>query len=75
MIVTSYGPQAAQANEEPPSESSLDLTLTQRPCDEEPEPQKVRARFEVEPPQVGYYCISSNSRTLVILFTSQPCFQ
>jgi len=26
--VTFYGPQAAQANEEPPSESSLDLTLT-----------------------------------------------
>jgi hypothetical protein len=28
-IVTFYGPQAAQANEEPPSKSSLDLTLTQ----------------------------------------------
>ncbi len=27
-MVTSYGPQAAQADEEPPSESSLDLTLT-----------------------------------------------
>ncbi len=27
--VTSYGPQAAQANEEPPPKSSLDLTLTQ----------------------------------------------
>ncbi len=27
-MVTSYGPQTAQANEEPPSESSLDLTLT-----------------------------------------------
>jgi hypothetical protein len=27
-MVTSYGPQAAQANEEPPLESSLDLTLT-----------------------------------------------
>jgi hypothetical protein len=26
-IVTSYGPQAAQANEEAPSKSSLDLTL------------------------------------------------
>jgi hypothetical protein len=25
---TSYGPQAAQADAEPPSESSLDLTLT-----------------------------------------------
>ncbi len=27
-MVTSYRPQATQANEEPPSESSLDLTLT-----------------------------------------------
>jgi hypothetical protein len=37
-MVTSYGPQAAQANEEPPPESSLDFTLTQHPRDEEPEP-------------------------------------
>jgi hypothetical protein len=50
-MVTSYGPQAAQANEEPPLESSLDLTLTQHPHDEEPEPRKVRARLEVEPPR------------------------
>jgi hypothetical protein len=48
-MVTSYGPQAAQANEEPPPESSLDLTLTQHPCDEEPEPREVCARLEVEP--------------------------
>jgi len=47
--VTSYGPQAAQANEEPPSESSLDLTLMQHPRDEEFEPQEVRARLEVNP--------------------------
>jgi hypothetical protein len=33
-MVTFYGPQAAQANEEPPSESSLDLTLTQHLHDE-----------------------------------------
>jgi len=26
-IITSYGPQVAQANEEPPSESYLNLTL------------------------------------------------
>jgi hypothetical protein len=38
-MVTSYGPQVAQANEEPPSESSLDLTLTHHPRDEEPEPR------------------------------------
>ncbi len=36
-MVTSDGPQAAQANEKPPPESSLDLTLTQHPRDEKPE--------------------------------------
>jgi len=66
-MVTSYGPQAAQANEEPPPKSSLHLTLTQHPCDEEPEPRKVRAHLEVEPLRAYYYRISSNSRTLVIL--------
>jgi hypothetical protein len=75
VIVTFYGPQAAQVNEEPPSESSLDLTLTQHPCDEELKLRKVWTYLEVEPLQVGYYCISSNSRTLVILFTNQPCFR
>jgi len=49
--VTSYGPQVAQANKEPPPESFLDLTLTQHPHDEEPEPREVRARLEVEPPR------------------------
>jgi hypothetical protein len=49
--VTSYGPQVVQANEESPSESSLDLTLTQHPRDEELEPREVRARLEVEPPR------------------------
>jgi hypothetical protein len=47
--ITSYGPQAAQANEEPPSKSSLDLTLTQHPRDEEHEPREVRACLEIEP--------------------------
>jgi hypothetical protein len=69
---TSYGPQAAQANEEPPSVSSLDLTLTQHPHDEKPEPQEVRARLEVEPPRAWYYRISLNSRTLVILLQVDP---
>ncbi len=71
-MVTSYGPQAAQANEEPPLESSLDLTLTQHYRDEEPEPQEVCARLEVEPLRVWYYCISPNSRTLVILLQVDP---
>jgi hypothetical protein len=37
-MITSYEPQAAQVNEESPWESSLDLTLTQHPCDEDPKP-------------------------------------
>ncbi len=36
-MVASYGPQVAQTNEEPPPETSLNLTLTQHPRDEEPE--------------------------------------
>jgi hypothetical protein len=73
-MVTSYGPQAAQANEEPPPESSLNLTLTQHPRDEEPEPREVRARLEVEPPRTWYYRISPNSHTLVILLQVDPAF-
>jgi hypothetical protein len=69
---TSYGPQAAQVNEELPSESSLDLTLTQHPRDEEPEPREVRARLEVEPLRAWYYRISPNSCTLVILLQVDP---
>jgi hypothetical protein len=71
-IITSYGLQAAQVNEEPPSESSLDLTLTQHPHDEEPEPREVCARLEVEPPRAWYYRISSNSLTLMILLQVDP---
>jgi hypothetical protein len=52
-IITSYGPQATQANEEPPSKSSLDLTLTQHPHDEEPEPREMCAHLEVEPLEPG----------------------
>jgi len=70
--VTSYGPQVAQANEELPPKSSLDLTLTQHPRNEEPEPREVRARLEVEPPRAWYYCISPNFRTLVILLQVDP---
>ncbi len=71
-MVTSYGPQAAQANEEPPPESSLYLTLTQHLRDEEPEPREVRVRLEVKPPRAWYYRISPNSRTLVILAQVDP---
>jgi hypothetical protein len=54
-------------NEEPASETFLDLTLTQHPCDENPTPREVRARLEVDPPRAWYYRISLNFRTLVIL--------
>jgi hypothetical protein len=70
--IASYGPQAAQANEEPPPESSLALTLTQHPHDEELELREVRARLQVEPPRAWYYRISPNSRTLVILLQVDP---
>jgi hypothetical protein len=66
-MVTSYRPQVAQANEEPPPETSLDLTLTQHFHDEEPGPREVCACLEVEPPRAWYYRIPSNSHTLVIL--------
>jgi hypothetical protein len=71
-MVTSYGPQTAQANEEPPLESSLDLTLTWHPRDEECECREVRARLAVEPPRAWYYRISPNFRTLVILLQVDP---
>jgi hypothetical protein len=70
--IASYGPQAAQMNEKPPPELSLDFTLTQHPRDEKPEPREVRARLEVEPPRAWYYHISPNSRTLVILLQVDP---
>jgi hypothetical protein len=50
-MVTSYGPQAAQMNEESAPESFLDLTLTQHLRDEDPTPREVRARLEIDPPQ------------------------
>jgi hypothetical protein len=71
-MVTSYGPQVAQVNEEPPPKTSLDLTLTEHPCDEKPEPREVHARLEVKPLRASYYCISPNSRTLVILLQVDP---
>jgi hypothetical protein len=71
-MVTSYGPQAAQANEESSLESSLDFTLTQHPRDEEPKPQEVCAHLEVEPLRAWYYRISPNFRTLVILLQIDP---
>jgi hypothetical protein len=64
--------QVTQTNEESPSESSLDLTLTQHPRDEKLEPREECIRLKVEPPRAWYYRISPNSRTLVILLQVNP---
>jgi hypothetical protein len=48
-MVTSYGPQAAQVNEEPAPESSFNLMLTQHPRDENLVPREVCVCFEVDP--------------------------
>jgi hypothetical protein len=71
-MAMSYGPHAAQMNEELPSESSLDLTLTQHPCDEDLELQEVHTHLKIEPPRAWYYCISLNFRTLMILLQVNP---
>jgi hypothetical protein len=73
-MVTSYRPQAAQMNEESLPKSSLDLTLTQHPHDEEPGPREVHTHLEVEPLRNWYYRISSNFRTLVILLQIDLAF-
>jgi hypothetical protein len=73
-MAMSYRPQATQVNEEPPLESSLNLTLTQHPHDENPEFQKVCAHFEVEPPRAEYYRIFLNPHTLMILLQVDPAF-
>jgi len=52
-MAMSYGPQAAQANEELTPESSLDLTLTQHPRDEKPKSREVHAHFEIDPLELG----------------------
>jgi hypothetical protein len=47
---------------------------TQHPHDEKPKSREVRIRFEVNPPRVWYYCISLNSRTLMIFLQVNPTF-
>jgi hypothetical protein len=43
------------------------LTLTQNPCDEDPEPREVCVSLEIDPPWAWYYRIFPNFRNLVIL--------
>jgi hypothetical protein len=61
-------------NEELASKSFLDLTLTQHVHDEDPEPQEVHIRLEVDPLRAWYYRISLNSCTLVILLQVDLAF-
>jgi hypothetical protein len=59
-------------NEELPSESSLNLTLTQHLCDENLEPREVCLCFKVEPLRVWYYRTFPNFHTLMILLQVDP---
>jgi len=52
-MVTSYGPQAAQANEKPPSESFLNLTLTQHPRDENSNLERCALVLKLNPLEPG----------------------
>jgi hypothetical protein len=49
-MATFYKPQATQMNKESPRESSLGLTLTHHPRDENLESQEVCLHFKVESP-------------------------
>jgi hypothetical protein len=73
-MAMSYEPEAAQVNEKSAPETSLDLTLTQCPRDEDPKLRKVHVRLEVQPLRPWYYHISPNFCTLVILLQVDPAF-
>jgi hypothetical protein len=66
-ITIFIGPQSTQMNEELPPWSSLDLTLTQHPRDENLKSWEVRLRLGVEPLRTWYYRIYPNFHTLMIL--------
>ncbi len=69
-----YRLQTTQMNKKPPWELSLDLTLTQHPRDDNPEPWKVCSCFEIKLLQAWYYLIFLNSHTLVILLQVHLAF-
>ncbi len=73
-MIMFYKLQVTQMNDKPPQESSLNLTLTQHPHDEDPKLRKMRLCLEVEPLQAWYYRISPNFHTLVILLQVDPTF-
>jgi hypothetical protein len=72
MVLCMAKPQAAQVNEESAPETFLNLTLTQHPCDEHLEPQKMCTCLKVESLWTWYYCIFPNFYTLVILLQVDP---
>jgi hypothetical protein len=73
-MVTFYGPQAAQVNEELPLESYLDLTLTHHLHDEKPELREVRSRIEIKPFRAWYYCIFFELSHLGDFVANRPRF-
>jgi hypothetical protein len=61
-------------NEDLAPKSSLDLTLTQHPRDEDLEPWNVCIHLEVDPSRAWYYRIYPNFHTLVILLQLNSTF-
>jgi len=52
-MATSYEPQTTKVNEELAPETSLNLTLTQRPHDEDPKPQRCVLVLKLNPFKLG----------------------
>ncbi len=73
-MITFYKFQTAQVNEESLWESSLNLTLIQHPCDEDPKLQKLCPHLEIEPFRAWYYRISPNFHILMILLKVDLAF-
>jgi hypothetical protein len=71
-IATSYRPQAIQVNEKSAPESSLHVTLTQHPRDEDPQLREVCVCLEIDSFRNWYYSISPNFHTLLLLLQVDP---
>jgi len=66
-MIMFYKFQITQMIKDLPWKSSLNLTLTQHPCNEDPKPWKMRLHFKVEHLWAWYYQNFPNFHTLVIL--------
>jgi hypothetical protein len=53
LMAMSYEPQASQVNEELPPKSSLNLTLTHHPCDEDPSFKRCAVVLKLNPLKLG----------------------